>query len=110
MHWLTKRSTSRPRVNATRTLFLWSRSARVWMKMKKWLSRKSAEELFLLSNLYPALLAWMYNRSPSLDSFFGLAEILAELGFIEPGLTELQTRLIPPTALGLVLIMIGAAG
>jgi hypothetical protein len=52
----------------------------------------------------------MYNLSPSLDYFFGVAEILAELGFIGPGLTELQTRLIPPTALGLVLIMIGAAG
>ena len=57
----------------------------------------------------PGPMAWMYDLSSGLHLFSGTAEILAALGLILPGLTRIQTRLIPLAALGLVLLMIGAA-
>ncbi|WP_376790473.1 DoxX family protein [Thermoflexus sp.] len=57
----------------------------------------------------PAPMAWMYELPTGLHYFSGTAEILAGLGLILPGLTRIQTRLTPLAALGLVLIMAGAA-
>lgn len=57
----------------------------------------------------PAPMAWMYELPTGLHYFSGTAEILAGLGLILPGLARLQTRLTPLAALGLVLIMAGAA-
>ena len=57
----------------------------------------------------PAQMAWMYELSPGLHYFSGTAEILGGLGLILPGLTRIQTRLTPLAALGLVVVMLGAA-
>lgn len=64
---------------------------------------------FIVPPGLPAPMAWMYELSPGLHYFSGSAEILAGLGLILPGLTRIQTRLTPLAALGLVLVMIGAA-
>ena len=55
-----------------------------------------------------ALMAWMYDLSTTLHTIGGLAEILGGLGLILPGVTRIQTRLVPLTAAGLVLVMMGA--
>lgn len=57
----------------------------------------------------PEQMAWMYDLPPALHYFAGIAEILAALGLILPGLTRIQTRLTPLAALGLVFVMLGAA-
>jgi len=57
----------------------------------------------------PPQMAWMYELPTGLHYFSGTAEILIGLGLILPGLTRIQTRLTPLAALGLVLVMIGAA-
>ncbi|MCI0520839.1 MAG: DoxX family protein [Chloroflexi bacterium] len=57
----------------------------------------------------PAPLAWMYELSPGLHAFSGAAEILGGLGLILPAVTRIQTRLVPLAALGLALVMAGAA-
>jgi len=64
---------------------------------------------FIVPPGLPAPMAWMYELPPILHYFSGMAEILAGLGLILPGLTRIQTRLTPLAALGLVLVMIGAA-
>lgn len=64
---------------------------------------------FIVPPGLPAPMAWMYELSPGLHYFSGAAEILAGLGLILPGLTHIQPRLTPLAALGLVLVMLGAA-
>jgi uncharacterized membrane protein YphA (DoxX/SURF4 family) len=64
---------------------------------------------FVLPPGLPAQMAWMYDMSPGLHYFSGAAEILAGLGLVLPGLTRIQTRLTPLAALGLVIVMVGAA-
>lgn len=64
---------------------------------------------FIVPPGLPAPMAWMYELSPGLHYFSGSAEVLASLGLILPGLTPIQTRLTPLAALGLVLVMAGAA-
>ncbi len=64
---------------------------------------------FVLPPGLPAPMAWMYELPAGLHLFSGIAEILAGLGLILPGLTKIQTRLTPLAALGLVFVMIGAA-
>lgn len=64
---------------------------------------------FIVPPGLPAPMAWMYELSPGLHYFSGAAEILAGLGLVLPGLTKIQTRLTPLAALGLVLVMFGAA-
>lgn len=64
---------------------------------------------FIVPQGLPGPMAWMYDLSPGLHLFSGTAEILAALGLILPGLTRIQTRLTPLAALGLVLVMVGAA-
>jgi hypothetical protein len=51
---------------------------------------------------------WMYELPPWLHIVSGTAEILGGLGLILPGLSRVQTRLIPLAASGLVLVMVGA--
>lgn len=65
---------------------------------------------FILPPGLPAPMAWIYDLSPSLHYFSGVAEILAGLGLIMPGLTGIQTRLTPLAAFGLVFLMVGAVG
>jgi uncharacterized membrane protein YphA (DoxX/SURF4 family) len=57
----------------------------------------------------PAQMAWMYELPPSLHYLSGALEILGGLGLILPGLIRVQTRLTYLAALGLVLVMLGAA-
>jgi uncharacterized membrane protein YphA (DoxX/SURF4 family) len=64
---------------------------------------------FIVPPGLPAPMAWMYELSPGLHYFSGMAEILAGLGLILPGITRIQTRLTPLAALGLVFVMVGAA-
>ena len=64
---------------------------------------------FIVPPGLPPPMAWMYELPPGLHYFSGAAEILAGFGLILPGLTRIQTRLIPLAALGLVLVMVGAA-
>jgi uncharacterized membrane protein len=45
---------------------------------------------------------------PTLHYISGAAEILGSKGLILPGVTRIQTRLVPLTALGLTLVMVGA--
>jgi uncharacterized membrane protein YphA (DoxX/SURF4 family) len=63
---------------------------------------------FIIPPGLPASMSWMYELSPGLHYFSGIAEILAGLGLILPGLTKIQTRLTPLAGAGLVLVMIGA--
>jgi uncharacterized membrane protein len=51
----------------------------------------------------------MYDIPPALHIISGAAEILGGLGLILPGLFRIQTRLIPLAAIGLILVMAGAA-
>ena len=64
---------------------------------------------FIVPPGLPAPMAWMYELSPALHYFSGAAALLAGLGLILPGLTKIQTRLTPLAAVGLVLVMLGAA-
>lgn len=66
-------------------------------------------EHFALPPGLPERVAWMYDLSPVMHLFSGVAEILAALGLILPGLTRIQTRLTPLAALGIVLLMAGAS-
>jgi len=63
---------------------------------------------FIVPPGLPAQMAWMYELSPGLHAFSGLAEILGGLGLILPGLTKIQTRLTYFAGAGLVLVMLGA--
>jgi uncharacterized membrane protein len=64
---------------------------------------------FILPPGLPATMSWMYELSPGMHYFSGIAEILAGLGLILPGVTKIQTRLTSLAGAGLVLVMIGAA-
>ena len=64
---------------------------------------------FMVPPNLPAPMAWMYDLSPALHIISGTAEILGGLGLILPGLFRIQTRLIPLAAIGLILVMAGAA-
>ena len=63
---------------------------------------------FVIPPGLPAPMAWMYELSPGLHVFSGLAEIFGGLGLILPGLAKIQTRLTYFAGFGLVLVMIGA--
>ena len=63
---------------------------------------------FIIPPGLPAMMGWMYELSPALHWFSGIAEILGGLGLILPSVTRIQTRLTPLAGLGLVLVMLGA--
>jgi len=65
---------------------------------------------FILPEGLPAVMAWMYDLSPTLHLISGTAEILGGLGLILPGLTGIQVRLTPLAAIGLALVMVLAVG
>lgn len=64
---------------------------------------------FILPDGLPVPMAWMYDLSPTLHAVSGTAEILGGLGLILPGLTGIQTRLVPLAAAGLMVVMVLAA-
>lgn len=55
------------------------------------------------------MMSWMYDLPPALHWFSGIAEILGGLGLILPGLLRIKPDLTRSAAIGLVLVMIGAA-
>ena len=63
---------------------------------------------FIIPPGLPAMMAWMYELSPTLHTISGVAEILGGLGLILPSVTRIQPRLTPLAGAGLVLVMIGA--
>lgn len=64
---------------------------------------------FIVPPGLPAPMQWMYDLPPILHYLSGTAEILGGLGLILPGVTRIQPRLVPIAALGLILVMLGAA-
>jgi putative oxidoreductase len=63
---------------------------------------------FVIPPGLPAMMAWMYELSPTLHTVSGIAEILGGLGLILPSVTKIQPRLTPLAGTGLILVMIGA--
>jgi len=61
---------------------------------------------FIVPPGLPAPMAWMYDLTPTLHYISGAAEILGGLGLILPGITRIQTRLVPLAGLGLSLVML----
>jgi uncharacterized membrane protein len=57
----------------------------------------------------PDLMGWMYDLDPTVHYVAGVAEILGGLGLILPGLTGIRPELTVFAALGLALVMVGAA-
>ncbi len=55
-------------------------------------------------------MAWVARSSPGLVRFIGTAEFLGALGLILPSLTRIRPGLTPLAALGLVVVMVLAAG
>ena len=54
-------------------------------------------------------MAWTEQFSPGLIKLIGAVEVLAAIGLILPALLDIATVFVPLAALGLVLLMIGAA-
>jgi uncharacterized membrane protein len=63
---------------------------------------------FIVPPGLPAMMAWMYELSPTLHTVSGTLEILGGLGLILPSVTKIQPRLTPLAGTGLVLVMLGA--
>jgi uncharacterized membrane protein len=61
---------------------------------------------FILPARLPAMMAWMYDLSPTLHLVSGTAEILGGLGLILPAATGIQVRLTPLAAVGLAVVML----
>jgi uncharacterized membrane protein YphA (DoxX/SURF4 family) len=54
-------------------------------------------------------LGWATDFSPGMVKLIGALEVLAAIGLVLPALLDIAPVLVPLAALGLVLIMIGAA-
>lgn len=64
---------------------------------------------FIVPEGLPEMMGWMYELPNGLHIVAGVAEILGGLGLILPGLTRIRPELIVFAALGLAIVMIGAA-
>lgn len=64
---------------------------------------------FVVPDGLPDLMGWMYELSDTLHLVSGTAEILGGLGLILPGLTRIRPELTVLAALGLAVVMAGAA-
>jgi uncharacterized membrane protein YphA (DoxX/SURF4 family) len=64
---------------------------------------------FIVPEGLPGPMSWMYDLSDTLHTAAGIAEILGGLGLILPGLTKIRPELTVLAALGLILVMLGAA-
>jgi uncharacterized membrane protein YphA (DoxX/SURF4 family) len=54
-------------------------------------------------------MAWATDFSPTAIKFIGLVEVLGALGLVLPAVTGIATFLTPLAAVGLALVMVGAA-
>ena len=57
----------------------------------------------------PSMLDWMYELDTNIHVVVGIAEILGGVGLILPGLTGIRSELTVYAALGLMVVMVGAA-
>jgi uncharacterized membrane protein len=64
---------------------------------------------FTVPSGLPAPMAWMYDLPNWLHIVSGIAEILGGIGLIVPSLTRIKTLLTPYSAIGLAVVMVGAA-
>lgn len=64
---------------------------------------------FVVPQGLPAQMAWMYDLSPTLHAASGAAEILGGLGLLLPSVTRIKPVLTPLAAVGLIVVMLGAA-
>lgn len=64
---------------------------------------------FIVPEGLPELMSWMYELPDSLHLTAGIAEIAGGLGLILPAITGIQPGLVPLAALGLAVVMLGAA-
>ena len=64
---------------------------------------------FAVPDGLPDMMGWMYELSETLHVVSGTVEILGGLGLILPGLTRIRPELTVFSALGLALVMVGAA-
>lgn len=64
---------------------------------------------FVVPDGLPGPMEWMYELSDPLHYVSGTAEILGGLGLILPAATKIRPELTVFAALGLVIVMIGAA-
>ncbi len=64
---------------------------------------------FVVPEGLPEPMSWMYDLSDGLHVAAGAVEILGGLGLILPSLTRIRPELTILAALGLVVVMIGAA-
>lgn len=65
---------------------------------------KSKEELVANPNM-----AWAGDFSPGMLKFIGAAEVAGAVGLILPAVVDIATWLVPVAAIGLALVMVGAA-
>jgi uncharacterized membrane protein YphA (DoxX/SURF4 family) len=61
--------------------------------------------LFPPAEMVPVMNAFI---APAFRRFIGVAEVVAAIGLILPGLTRVATWLVPAAAAGLMIVMIGA--
>jgi uncharacterized membrane protein YphA (DoxX/SURF4 family) len=54
-------------------------------------------------------MSWATDFSPGVLKLIGVAEVAGAIGLILPGALDIATWLVPAAAIGLVLLMIGAA-
>lgn len=64
---------------------------------------------FIVPEGLPGPMSWMYDLDDNLHMVSGIAEILGGLGLILPSVTKIAPRLTPLAALGLIVVMLGAA-
>ena len=64
---------------------------------------------FVVPEGLPDMIGWMYDLDDTMHSIVGIAEILGGLGLILPGLLKIRPEVTVYAALGLVVVMIGAA-
>lgn len=64
---------------------------------------------FIVPDGLPDTMSWMYELNDSVHVVAGIAEILGGLGLILPSLTRIRPELTVYAALGLVVVMMGAA-
>ena len=64
---------------------------------------------FIVPEGLPKMMEWMYDLGSTVHYIVGVAEILGGLGLILPAITGKATGLVPLAALGLAVVMVGAA-
>ena len=64
---------------------------------------------FVVPEGLPDMIGWMYDLDDTMHTIVGIAEILGGLGLILPGLLKIRPEVTVYAALGLVVVMIGAA-